>query len=152
MADDFPKLLKSFIVITLFAFLIIGFSSSFLRGIKDKSDNYNLTDKHIDDFEERLGAEDISSTINSMNERADTWSEIFNKQSIFSVIAGIIVTGMFDLAKTMWTFITFPFQLISAIMTGVLGVPSIVATIIQVLITVSVIFGVWYLIRIGRMQ
>jgi vacuolar-type H+-ATPase subunit I/STV1 len=152
MADDFPKLLKSFIVITLFAFLVIGFSVAFLRNIDDKSDTYNITDKGISQFEERLGATNIATTIEGMNERADTWSEIFNKQSIFSTIAGIIVTGMFDLAKTMWTFISFPFQLISAILTGILGVPPIVTTIIQVLLTVSVIFGVWYLVRIGRMQ
>jgi hypothetical protein len=151
MADnDFPKILKAFIVITLFAFLIIGFSVGFIDDIDDKSDTYNKSAVHVDEFEEKLGADDISDTISSMDERADAWQQSFYNQNIFSTIAGIIVTGMFSLAKTMATFILFPFKLISGILTGILGVPPVVTTIINVLIVVTIIFGIWSLLKTGK--
>ena len=148
--NNFPKIMKALIVITLFAFLIIGFSTGFVNYIDKQSENYDADDVNITQFEERMGAEDISDVIEEMDDRANEWQRSFYKQNIFSTVAGIIVKGMFSLAKTMTTFITFPFKLITGILTSVLGVPPVVSTIINALLVVSILFGIWALLKTGR--
>ena len=53
------------------------------------------------------------------------------------------------MVKNMGTFIFLPFLMFSHILTNVIGIPAIVATILQVLILLGIIFGIWRLIKQG---
>jgi Flp pilus assembly protein TadB len=143
--NSFPKLLTAFIVITLFAFVILGTVTT-LAG------NYN---KDTTEINERIGLTSINSTLATAQETASGWQNTFQnigQGNIFSDlldILGLLSVGMFNLAKSMATFIFIPFQIIGTMLTTVLGVPVIVANIINVLIILTIIFGVWSLVKRG---
>jgi hypothetical protein len=134
--ENFPELLKGFIAITLFAFLIVAIVMLF--GSQYSKDTSDVTGK--------FGAEQINNTLNSAKATSDAWYSAFQKQNIFSTVAGIIVTGIFQLAKTMVNFIFTPFSILSNIMTAVLGIPPVVVNVVYVLLIISIIFGIWRII------
>jgi len=143
--DSFPRLLKSFIVITLFAFLIVGF-------IVGLAGNYGKDTTYITDS---VGLSSINSTLSTAQGTASTWQDKFKDigegnifQDIVDIV-GLLSVGMFNLVKSMATFIFLPFAIIGNILTNVLGVPVIVANIINVLIILTIIFGIWSLIKRG---
>ena len=144
-SNDFPKILKSFIVISLFAFLILGIVIGF-------SSNYN---KNTSDVTSSIGLTSINETLSNAKSTAEGWQTTFEdigKGNVFSDILdilGLLSVGMFNLAKSMATFIFIPFQIIGTILHTVLGVPLIVVSIINVLIILTIIFGIWSLIKRG---
>ena len=141
--SDFQSILKTFVWITLFAFVMVGFALQMAGN--------PFYGRDTTQFQDELGVSSINSTISSMNTNANQWKQVFFEQNIFNplTVAGIIVTGMFNLAKTMFNFITLPFTLFSNIATNVLKIPAIIVNIMEVLIIISVIFGVWRLIKAG---
>lgn len=144
MSNNFPSILKAFIVITLFIFLTLSAIISF-------ADIYGKDTTEID---ERLDLDAVNSTTRSINSTVETWKDAFaeSEQSGISKlldILGFLAFGMFQLALTMISFIFLPFIIFGNILHGVLGIPSIVVAIINALIIVSVIFGIWRLIKRG---
>jgi len=144
--NNFPSVLKAFLVITLFAFLL-------LMIVIKLSANYG-TDTTI--INERIGLTTINSTLNSANATAQSWQESFQKvgtdtnifQKIFD-ITGFLGVGIFRLGTSMISFITAPFGIFSNILVNVLGVPAIVVIIINVLLILTILFGLWSLLRRG---
>ena len=146
MADNnFPKLLTSFLVITLFAFILLSTIMLF-------AGNYGTDTTEIDD---RIGLSAINSTLDTAQSTASGWQETFEdigKGNIFSDILdilGLLPVGMFKLAKSMATFIFTPFAIFSNIMVNVLGIPNIVVNIVNVLIILTIVFGIWSLVKRG---
>jgi hypothetical protein len=142
---DFPKLLKGFIVITLFAFLLLGTVVGFAK-------NYGTNTDIIND---KIGLDTINSTLSSTEATAKNWQkqmEGFGQGSTFEKlldILGFMAVGMFNLVITMVNFIIAPFTIFANILINVLGVPLIVVAIINVMIILSIIFGVWSLLKRG---
>lgn len=143
--DSFPHLLKAFIVITLFAFLLLVVVDKF-------SGNYGTDTTIID---ERIGLSTINSTLASTETTAQGWQESFKnfgEGNVFEKlldILGFLSVGMFKLGNSMISFIILPFAIFSNVLINVLGVPSIVVTIINVLIILTIIFGIWSLVKRG---
>lgn len=143
--DSFPKMLKAFIVITLFSFVLLG-------AVISLSDNYTVDTAEIN---ERIGLTAINSTLANAQETSAGWQSTFEdigQGNIFSDILdilGLLTVGMFRLAKSMATFVFTPFQIFGTMLTNVLGVPLIVVNIINVLIILTIVFGIWSLIKRG---
>lgn len=143
--NNFPKLLKSFIVITLFAFVLLSTVLLF-------AGNYNKDTTEID---ERINLNVINNTLETTQSTASGWQTTFSelgKGNVFSDILdilGLLTVGMFKLVVGMMSFINIPFALFGTILTNVLGVPIIVVNIINVLIILTIIFGIWSLVKRG---
>ena len=143
--ESFPQLLKAFIVITLFAFILLSIVLLF-------AGNYGTDTTEID---ERIGLQAINSTLSDTQDTASGWQETFEnigKGNIFSDILdilGLLSVGMFNLAKSMVAFVFLPFSIFANIMVNVLGIPAIVMNIINVLIILTVVFGIWSLVKRG---
>jgi len=138
--DNFKKILFGLILTSLFSVLLIG--SVITQGI--------LYDRDTSEIQTSLNYHSFNTSINSVEQTSSNLRQNFEKQSIFSVIAGIIVTGIFDIAKSMVLMVTYPFSLVAGIMENVLHVPHIVASVLVGLITLSMIFGIWKLLKIGE--
>ena len=138
--DQFKNLIFGFILFTLFSFML-------LSAITDiASDN----DVDTTEFEEgAFSLDPYEDVLSDVEEDAETFRERFEKGSIWSIIAGIVVTGIFGIAIDMVQMIISPFTLLAQIMTNVLHVPTIFTSVILGLIILSVIFGVWSLIKKG---
>jgi len=146
MADaNFPKILNAFIVITLFSLLLLGF----LGGL---GSNYG---KDATDINDRIGSTKINQTLESAQSTAEGWQNRFTgigEGNIFSDlldVVGLLSVGMFNLVTGMIDFLIIPFEVISNILNNVLGVPPIVTNIINVLIILGTLFGIWSLIKRG---
>lgn len=147
--SSFPSLLKAFIVITLFSFLLLAVVINF-------SANYENTDDQLSIINERIGLATINSTLNTANETAQGWQESFSAfgedknifQKIFDIV-GFLGVGLFKLGNSMVDFIITPFAIFSNILVNVLYIPSIVVIIINVLIILTIIFGLWSLLKRG---
>lgn len=143
---NFPKLLKSFIIITLFAFVLLSIVLLF-------ANNYNQDTTEIDN---RIGLHAINSTLETTRTTAKGWQKTFGGvdegKGVFSEIVdvlGLLSVGVFKLARGMATFIFTPFTIFSLILVNVLKVPIIVVNIIKVLIILGIIFGIWSLVKRG---
>jgi hypothetical protein len=81
---------------------------------------------------------------------AEDLNEQFKKKNPWSALAGVVVTGIFDTAYSMIQMILFPFNIVKGILENVFQVPAIVTSVIQGLMVLGIIFGVWYLIKQGN--
>jgi len=144
--DSFPQLLKAFIVITLFAFSLLAIVTLF-------GGNYDQVD--ATQINEEIGLPSINDTLTTTQATADGWQETFDhigEGNIFSDILdilGLLSVGMFNLVKSMGTFILIPFGIFSTIMVTVLGIPVIVMNIVNTLIILTIVFGIWSLVKRG---
>lgn len=144
--DSFPTLLKSFIIITLFAFSLLSITILF-------AENYGRDTTEID---ERIGLDSINSTLQTAQGEGAGWQTRFQEigesegffEGLLDVI-GFLSVGMLSLFKGMINFIFLPFEIFTNIIVNVLGVPIIVMNIINVLIILTIIFGIWSLIKRG---
>lgn len=133
-------LLMGSAVVCLFAFLLITFAirsgSTYGKDVSDlESDALNLTG--------------INDTLQSAHATAESWRTSFQATNPISLVVGVLGTGIWSLSKTMYNFIILPFSLFSQMMIDVLKVPSIVVDILIFGLIISMIFGVWRLLKIG---
>lgn len=138
--DSFKNLLFAFILFSLFGFLI-------LFAVYDEGEIYG---KNTTLIEGTFNLGDFNDSISSIEDTSENLRENFEKQSIWSSVAGVVVTGIFGLAKSMVLMIMLPFSLLSGIMVNVLHIPIIVSSVILGLLILSIIFGIWSLIKIGN--
>lgn len=96
-----------------------------------------------------LDIERFNSSLNTLQSTSENLRERFEKQSIWSNIAGIVVTGIFGIAIAIGSLIILPFVLISNILIHILHIPTIVVSVINGLLILSIIFGIWRLIKAG---
>lgn len=140
MEDSFKGLIFGFILLTLFMFLTITFV------VDVALDN----DKSTDELEEGVfNVDDYESFLEDVDNDAETFRERFESGNIFSVIAGIIAEGIFGIASDMVTMATTSFTLLAQVMINILGIPTIVTSVILGLIVLSIIFGIWRLLKVG---
>ena len=140
MADNFKGILFGLILTSLFAVLLIG--SAVTQG--------KLYDRETSEIELALNYKGFNDSVSTVEQTSENLRESFEKQSIWSSIAGIVVSGLFDIAKSMVLMVTFPFSLIAGIIINVLHIPSLVANVLVGLLTLGIIFGIWKLLKIGE--
>jgi len=140
MADVFRNILIGTVLTCLFIFLIVGFAIDI--GNDYGKDVGDLTD-------DKINFTGVQDTLDSAQDTAETWKESFASQNIFSLVAGIVVTGIFKLAITMYKFLITPFTLLMDIMNNVLNVPEIVTNVVIFGLIVVIIFGIWRLLKQG---
>lgn len=140
--DALLHLIIGFVLFTLVGFLLI--SAVISVGEKYGKDTTEVT----------AGALDISGfndTLNPIRDTAIASSAVFQETSIWTplAIAEVVVSGIFNVGKTLVMMITTPYTLLSNIMTDVLKVPVIFAYIIDAILIIVTIFALWRLVKIG---
>lgn len=138
--NNFKDILFGTILVSLFAVLLIG--GAITQG--------KLYGKDTSEIEAALDYHSFNNSISTVKDTSEHLRQSFEKQSIWSAIAGIIVSGIFDIAKSMVLMIIFPFSLISAILVNVLGVPPFVSNVLIGLLLMALIFGIWKLLKLGE--
>lgn len=140
MADVLKNILIGTIVACLFVFLIVGFAinigGDYGKDVDDLTDN-------------KINFTGIEEKLNSAKAQSDDWREDFEKQKVMSLVAGLVFGGIFKIAITMWGFITTPFTLLADVLTNVLHVPEIVVSVLVFAFVVTIMFGIWRLLKQG---
>ena len=141
--SSFQKILIAFIFISLFAVFFVTWAV----GLGEEyGDDYGQNPEYVTSM---LGVDDLTDQLLETQEQAEGWRESFESQNVFSIIGGIVVTGIFDLATFMTKSIMAPFRLFGNVLTGVLGLPALFVNIITAILVIAIIFGIWRLIKIG---
>lgn len=138
--DSFKSILFGFIMATLFATLIITAVNH--EGALYGKDTTIVTGGS-------LNVQNFSANINTVSTNAETLRERFEKQNIFVALGDLVISGVFDIAIDMIQMIITPFTLISNILTNVFQIPSFVTKTILGLLILSMLFGIWRLIKVG---
>lgn len=132
----------------IFAFVLIGlFSMLILLAVT------NLGDTYEKDYDAVAGGSlsmsKFNDSISSFEQNSKDLKERFDKGSVWSAVAGVVVEGIFGIAKDMFDLVLVPYNLIANIMSDILHIPTFVTSVILGLLILSVIFGIWRLIKIG---
>jgi hypothetical protein len=138
--DNFKTTLFAFILISLFGMLI-------LTAVVQVGGNYGMDTSEV--VGGSLSMDKFNQSISSVESNAQALKERFDKGSIWSAIAGVVVEGIFGIAKDMVTMILMPFDIISDIMIDTLHIPSFVTSILLGLLILGIIFGIWRLLKVG---
>jgi hypothetical protein len=91
----------------------------------------------------------FNQTTNNVQSSSENLRESFEKKNPWSV-AGVVVSGIFEVGKSMINMILTPFTLIGSILTNVLHIPAIVINVVLGLLILSLIFGLWSLLKVGN--
>jgi len=136
----FKNILFAFILTSLFGVLI-------LSTVIDMGNEYSLDTSNIANGS--LGINEFNDSISSFDDNAKSMRERFAKGDIFSVVAGIVVEGIFGIAIDIIDIILAPFNVVTNILIDVMGVPTYVTAILFGILIFSMMFGIWRLIKIG---
>ena len=140
MEDSLKKLIFGFTMAMLFTVLV-------LTVVVNQGNIYGKNTSEV--VGGSLSLEPFNQSVQSVEGDAENLRQSFEKQNIFSVVAGIVVTGIFTIAKAMILMIIAPYILIAGILINVLHVPIIVADVISGLLSLTIIFSIWRLIKAG---
>lgn len=141
MAEDtFKNMLFAFILMSLFGMLI-------LSAVVQIGSTYEMNTSEV--VGGSLSINKFNESIIGIEQTAKDMKARFDKQSIWSAIAGVVVEGIFSIAKDMITIILLPFDIVSDIASDNLGVPTYVTSVVLGLLILSIIFAIWRLLKIG---
>jgi hypothetical protein len=138
--DSFKNYLFAFILISVFGMLI-------LTAVISVGSDYGMDTSEV--FAGSLSVNKFNESITNVESNAKSLKESFDKQSIWSALAGIVVDGIFGIAKDMFTMILLPYDIILDLMIDIFGVPVWVTSVLLGLLILGAIFGVWRLLKIG---
>ena len=131
------------IVVMLFAVLLLAF-------IFTMANDYGVDTTELQ--EQGLNYQALNQSLYDTQQDVEEFQQVFQRGNIFSVVAGIVVEGIFDIGNDMFRMVFGNgglFEIIFIDSARILGIPSIVVgTIIAILILVA-IFGLWRLLKQG---
>lgn len=140
MEDGFKNMLFAFILVSLFGMLI-------LTAVNYVGDTYSKDTSQV--VGGSLSMDKFNSSISSIENNAKAMKTRFDKGSIWSAVAGVVVEGIFGIAKDMVGMILLPFDIVADIMLDVFHVPAFVTSVLLGLLILGIIFGIWRLLKIG---
>lgn len=146
MADEsgtFKGLVIGFLLFGLFGFLV-------LTAVADLSSEYNKDTSDI--FSNSLNITSYSDYLEDAQATAEDQSEQYQESSPFSVLVEIVASGIWYVSLGFLTIVTVPLDLLQGVVYLVIGdnsLADIVAGSLYVLVTVTLIFGIWRVLKSG---
>ena len=138
--DGFKNTLFAFVLVALFGVLIISV-------VVKTGSEYSMNTSEITGG--ALSLDKFNQSITNVQSSAESMNERFAKGNVWSVIAGVVVEGIFGIAVDIFKMLILPFSLITNVMTDILHIPPFVTSIIMALFIFGIIFAIWRLIKIG---
>jgi len=138
--DTFKNYLFAFILLSAFGMLI-------LTAVVGVGNDYGMDTSQV--VGGSLSLTKFNNSISSIESNAKDLKTSFDKQSVWSALAGIVVEGIFGIAKDMVTMILLPFDIVVDIMIDVLGVPAWLTSVLLGMLIMGMMLAIWRLIKIG---
>lgn len=136
----FKNMIFAFILVSLFGMLI-------LTAVVGVANTYGKDTTEV--VGGSLSINKFNSSISDIEQNSKDLKASFDKQSIWSAIAGVVVEGFFGIAKNMVIMILAPFDIIMDVMADLFGVPVYVTSVILGLLILAVMFAIFRLLKIG---
>ena len=141
MADDnFKVMLFAFVLFALFGMLI-------LSAVVEVGDNYSMDTSQV--VGGSLALDKFNESVTTVENQARLQQTAFSTKSIWSAVAGLVLIGIFPIAQALASMILTPFEIVSEIASNTLGIPSYVTSVVLGLLIISIILGIWRLLKVG---
>lgn len=140
MEDTFKNMIFGFILVSLFGMLI-------LSAVVSVGNTYGKDTSEV--VGGSLNLDKFNQSISSIEQNSKDLKTSFDKGSVWSALAGVVVEGVFGIAKDMVNMILLPFDILVDIMIDNFGVPAYVTSVLLGILIMSIIFAIWRLIKIG---
>jgi len=140
LEDSFKNMLFAFIFVGLFGMLI-------LTAVTQSADKYDKDTTEV--VGGALSLDKFNNSISGVESSAKSLRATFGSGNIWSVLAGVVVEGIFGIALDMVAMILAPFDIVADIMIDLFGIPAWFTSVILGVLIMSLIFSIWRLIRIG---
>lgn len=140
MEGQFKNLLIGFILVGLVGMLM-------LMSVVQVGQDYGMDTSQI--IGGSMSLDKFNQSVTNIETSAQTLKTRFEKGSIWSAVAGVVVEGIFGIVKEMFSMIFTPFTLIMGVAEDQLGVPTYVTSVIMGILIFVIIFAVWRLLKIG---
>jgi len=137
-SDSFKHTLTALILFSLFAFLMVF-------AIQQMGENYGKDTREIGGGS--LNDSEFQASIDDVEDKAENYRARFDESGNVDDVDD--VTGIFSIVTDMVSLITAPFGLLATVFTDILGVPLLVTSIILGILGISLILGIWRLLRAG---
>ena len=124
--------------------LFVLFSSLIIFLAVNLGENYGKSAEEIGGGSLNLTL--FSHTVENVTESSEHLRERFDDSNVEDVESAI---GVFSIFNDVGNMITTPFKLISQVAENILGVPPVVTTIALGLLSLSILLGVWSLVKKG---
>ena len=135
--DTFKTTLTGLILFVLFTSLILTVSIDF-------GNEYNKSAEEIGGGSFNLSV--FQTTADTVEGNATNYRTRFESGEVGDIDN---VKGFFSIITDMINLITAPFKLLSQVLSNVLNIPSIAINIILGILSISLIFAIWSLIKKG---
>jgi len=135
--DSFKTTLIALTLFVAFSWLILTVAVDF--GAEYGRDAQEIGDGSLD----VVSFQDSASTVEG---DASTYRSRFESGKVDDIDDA---SGIFSVATDMISLITTPFTLLSSIMVNIFHVPSLIINVILGLLSISLILGIWRLLRAG---
>jgi len=141
MAEDgFRNIAVAFLLIGLFVVLI----SSFIIGV---SENYGIDDSRLQEATSgSLNTKSLQDDINDSNVNAENFRARFEQGSVDDVDDP---SGIFSVSGDIIGVITTPFNTMALIGENILGIPRIFSNVMVGILSLSLLLGIWRVLRAG---
>jgi len=136
-ADSFKGTLIGLVLFVLFASLVVTV-------VMDMSDNYGVDTTGISGG--ALDEDSFNEGIEDISKKSENYRERFESGNVDDVDDA---SGVFSIVTDMISMITTPFTLLSQVLSNILGIPTIAINVFLGLLGVSLILGIWRVIRTG---
>lgn len=136
-ADGFKNTIIGLVLFVAFTWLILTVAIDF--GDEYGREANEIGDGSLDVVDFQTNAEGVEGSAQSYRSRFESGEvdDIDDASGIFSVATDII------------NMITTPFRLLSQIMSNILGVPTLIINVVLGLLSISLIFAIWSVLRKG---
>lgn len=139
MEDNAKTLLFGFLLFSMFAVLVLSI-------VNDQGNLYGRDTTLVTGGMNLTG---FNRSINTLTDTANDISENFGKQNIFVTLGNLVISGFFNIALSMIQLIITPVILLNGILSQTLHVPTVVTGTLTGIISLSIIFAIWRLIKFG---
>jgi len=136
-ADGFKNTVIGLVLFVAFAWLMITVAIDF--GAEYGRDASEIGDGSLNIVDFQTSASGVEASAQSYRTRFESGDvdDIDDASGIFSIATDLI------------NMITTPFRLLSQIMSNILGVPTLIINVVLGLLSISLIFGIWRVLRTG---
>lgn len=135
--DTFKNTLFGLVLFVLFSSLLITATTSIAL-------NYGRDSAEIGGG--ALEVEMFNEGIDDISEKASNYRERFEGGNVDDIDDP---SGLFSIVTDMITMITTPFKLLAQVLSNLLGVPTIFINVVLGLLGITLILGIWRVLRTG---
>lgn len=140
MEDGFKTIIFAFILLSLFGVLI-------LTSVNEVGTEYG---KDTSTVISGSYFNELNDTVSSIEQNAKNLKQRLDEKSVWTQVAGIVLVGIYPIAKDMFSLIFLPFNVVSNLLSDVLHIPLFVTSVLLGLLVIGVIFGLWQLLKVGN--